>query len=387
MSDAYDVARLRADEFPWTLDDATIYLNNAGTGPLPARAARALNDWAAIRTRPWTITDHEVVFPALAHVRALCARMVGARAGEIALVPNTSFGLNLAARALPLAPGDVVLISDREFPSAVYAWQAAARVRDIRVEFVPTQDGLLDEDAMIAALDRPRVRAVTVSWVSFATGARVDLQRLGAACRERGIFLIVDAMQGLGPTMLDVAACGADIVACGGYKWLLSPWGTAFVYVREALIPQLEPPTVGWFIGPGSENYANLLEYDLRYYGDARRFEVPTLPAQDLIAMGQSLELLFELGTEAVGRHVRGLTDRIVDWVRDRSDMRLVTPADPERRSGIVTFAPRDGAAASERLRAARVAHSLREGGIRLAPYIYNTLEEVDAALAVLERG
>ncbi len=384
MGEGYDVARLRREEFPWTLEGEAIYLNAAGTGPLPARSVRTLNEWALLRTRPWRLNDHETVFPALAHVRALCARLLGAHAQEIALVPNTSWGLNLAARALPLAPGDVALVSDREFPSAVYAWQAAAQARGLELKFVPTQTGMLDESALLAALDTPRVRVLTLSWVSFATGCRVDLQRLGHACRERGIFFVIDAMQGLGPETLDVEACGADIVACGGHKWLLSPWGTGFVYVRQALLSRLPPPAVSWFLGPGSEDYAHLLDYDLRYYADARRFEVPTLPAQDLAAMGSSLELLFELGVEAVQQHVRNLANQIVHWVERRPDMRLVTPADPARRAGIVTFVPRDTATATGKLRDAGVIHSLREGGIRLAPHCYNTPEEIDTALAAL---
>ncbi len=112
MSSTYDVDKLRAEEFPWTQRGEVVYLNNAGTGPQPQRAVTALEEWAAWRTQPWRVPDQEVVFPALAHVRALCAKLIGARDTEIALVPNTSFGLSLAARSLPLKPGDVVLTSE-----------------------------------------------------------------------------------------------------------------------------------------------------------------------------------------------------------------------------------------------------------------------------------
>lgn len=384
MHSPYDVHALRAEEFPWTLRGEVIYLNNAGTGPLPQRAVAALQEWAALRTQPWRVTDHEVVFPALAHVRALCAKLIGARDTEIALVPNTSFGLSLAARSLRLEPGDMVLASDKEFPSVIYAWRSIERAHGIHLKLLPTREGLLDEEALIAALDEPRVRVVTVSWVSFATGYRVDLERLGAACRTRGIYLVVDAIQGLGPATLDVKSCGADVIACGGYKWLLSPWGTAFVYVREELIPQMEPPIVSWIVGPRSMDYTRLLDYDLTYFADARRFEIMTLPAQDLVAMGQSLELLFEIGTGAVEAHVRSLTDRIVNWAQGRGDVRLITPPESKHRAGIVAVAPLDPRSTSQRLRAAGVVHSLREGAIRFAPHYYNTPDEIDAALTVL---
>ncbi|WP_129781775.1 aminotransferase class V-fold PLP-dependent enzyme [Peristeroidobacter soli] len=380
----FDVARLRAAEFPWSEVGDKIYLNNAGTGPLPRRTVASLTDWAERRTKPWEIPDREVLFPALQRVREQCAELVGARSSEIALVNNTSFGLNLAARALPLHRGDVVLVSDREFPSIIYAWRAIEQERGIRLRIVPTRAGLLDEDAMLLALQETDVRVVTVSWVSFATGQRIDLRRLGKACRERGIFLVVDAMQGLGVVPLDVTTCGADIVACGGYKWLLSPWGAGFVYVREALTPQLTPPIVGWFVGPASEDYGRLLDYDLRYYADARRFEVMALQVQEFVAMGRSLDLLSELGTHAVANHIDTLTGRIVDWAQTRSDMRLVTPSDSNKRAGIVCVSPVDVREASLRLSRAGVIHSLREGAIRFAPHCYNTIEEIDAAIAAL---
>jgi selenocysteine lyase/cysteine desulfurase len=191
-------------------------------------------------------------------------------------------------------------------------------------------------------------------------------------------------MQGLGPATLNVRDCCADIVACGGYKWLLSPWGTAFVYVRDELIEEMDPPVVGWFVGPASEDFTRLLDYDLTYFADARRFELMSLPAQDLAAMGESVELLLELGPAAVEAYVSALADRIVAWAMNRPDMHLITPADPARRAGIVSIAPRNPQAASQQLRNAGVVHSLREGAIRLAPYFYNTAEEVDTTLRTL---
>ena len=379
-----DIDALRSEEFPWTLRGDTAYLNHAGTGPLPERAIDVLAQWNRWRAEPWRVTDRDAVLPGLAHVRTLCASLIGAKPTEIALVPNTSFGLNVAARALPLDPGDVVLVSDGEFPAVIYAWRAVEETRGIRLRVLPTRDGLLDEVALLAALDAGDVRAVTVSWVSFATGYRVDLARLGAACRLRGIYFVVDAVQGLGPAQLDIRTCHADIVACGAHKWLLSPWGTGFLYVREDLIPRLAPPIVGWFIGPRSEDYAQMLHYDFQHFADARRFEVMTMPSHDFMAMGRSLELLLELSPQAVERRVRALTDHMVAWALDRADIKLVTPADSCRRAGIVALAPRDPIASSERLRAAGVIHSLREGAIRFAPYFYNTTEEVQRALALL---
>ena len=336
--EGYDVEALRRAEFPFTQRGDTIYLNNASTGPLPARTVAAVEAWTRRRAEPWRITDPEL-FATMARARSLIARLIGADDGEIALMSNTTHGINLAARALPLGPGDVVLSFDREFPANVYPWMALARAKGVELRLVPCRpDRTPDEDALLAMLDaEPRVRVVTLSWVSFATGYRVDLERIGAACRARGVYFVVDAIQGVGAATLDVKRCGVDILACGAQKWLMSPWGTGFVYVREELVTELEPSVVGWMSVRGSDDFSRLVEYDFTYRDDARRFEVITLPFQDFAGLNASLELMFELGPAAAEAQVGALASRIVRWAEERDDVRLVTPAHPSRRAGDVT--------------------------------------------------
>jgi len=380
---AYDVAALRDAEFPFTQRGDTIYLNNASTGPLPARTVAAVEAFTRRRAEPWRITDPQI-FEIMRRARELSASLVGAKAGEIALMPNTSYGINLAARALPLGAGDVVLSFDREFPANVYPWMALGG-QGTRFEQLATVDGHPDEAALERAIvERPEVRAVAVSWVQFATGYRVDLARLGALCRAHGKFFVVDAIQGVGAQSLDVRACNVDLLACGAQKWLLSPWGSGFAYVRRELIEALQPSAVGWMAVRGADDFTRLTDYDYTLRHDARRFEVLTLDYQAIVGMIASLELLHELGPSNVVAHVEHLADRIVTWAESRDDVRLVTPADRAHRAGIVSLAPRDPAAASARLKEAGVIHSLREGAIRLAPHGYNTDDEIDRALAAL---
>jgi selenocysteine lyase/cysteine desulfurase len=243
---------------------------------------------------------------------------------------------------------------------------------------------VLDVERLARELEDESVRAVSVSWVQFATGARVDLEALGAVCRDRGVYFVVDAIQGLGPLTLDVSKLHIDILACGAQKWLLSPWGAGFVYVRRGLIEQLEPHDVSWMAVRGADDFSRLVDYELEWRDNARKFEFVTVPFQDLAGMIASLELFFELGTEAVSSHVLGLAQRVVDWTADRGDVELVTPRSPERRAGIISVRSKDAVRASERLKSANIAHSLREGAIRLSPHCYNTIEEIDRALAVV---
>jgi selenocysteine lyase/cysteine desulfurase len=255
----------------------------------------------------------------------------------------------------------------------------------IRFERVPCDAlGCPDEDALLRALNRPEVRLLTVSWVSFASGYRVDLAALGRACRSRGIWFVVDGIQGVGALPIDLHALDVDILACGGQKWLLSPWGSGFVYVRESLVRQLAPSAVGWLAVRGGDDYSRLVDYDLTWRDDARRFEVITLPYQDMLGLATSVELLLEVGTERIGAHVQSLVDEAVRWAQRRRDVRLITPADRARRAGVVSIAPPDPVAVSARLNAAGVSHSLREGAIRLSPHCYNTSEEMERSLELM---
>jgi selenocysteine lyase/cysteine desulfurase len=213
----------------------------------------------------------------------------------------------------------------------------------------------------------------------------VDLRRLGDACRARGAWFVVDAIQGIGAVPLDLRRTPVDVLACGAQKWLLSPWGTGFTYVRRELVERLLPPDVSWYAQEGTEDFSRLLDYRLAWRPNAQRFEMVTLPYQDFAGMNASLSLFHALGPAAIAAHIARLTDRLVRWASDHPRVRLVTPAEPSRRAGIVSLAPADPAVASARLTAAGVAHSLREGTIRLSPHCWNTEAEVDRALEAME--
>jgi len=232
---------------------------------------------AAKRTAPHLLPDRELQ-AGLQAARATVAALLNAEPAEIALATNTSHGLNLAARALPLTPGDVVLVSDREFPANVYPWLLLKK-RGVEVELAPcAPDGWPDEDYLVERLHDPRVRVLAVSFVQFSNGYRADLARLGAACRANGTFLVVDGIQGVGNSVLDVRDTPVDILACGGQKWLLSPWGSGFVYVRRELISGLEPAVAGWMAFEGTDDFSRLTEYNTR--DDISKFALTALGSE-----------------------------------------------------------------------------------------------------------
>jgi len=376
----YDVEALRKEEFPWSRE--TTYLDHASIGPLPERTRRAVEEFTQKRAKPYLL-KHEDMFGAFARARELCAGLINAEVDEIGLATNTTFGLSVAARGLPFRSGDIVLVSDREFPANVYPW-LALRNLDVACEMVPvTSQGWPDEERLHARLADPKVRAIAVSWTQFSTGYTVDLPRLSAVTRQLGKWLVLDAIQGVGQMPLDVRETPVDVLACGAQKWLLSPWGSGFVYVRRDLIEQLNPAMTGWMAYEGTDDLSRLTRYNPLLRGTARRYEMVTLPFQDFFGMNRSVELLQSLGIEHIERHLRGVHTPVLEWA-ERRGIPVASPIGA-RGSAIISVSPPNLSASHHALREAGIYCSLREGVIRLAPHCYNTVEEMARVAEVLD--
>lgn len=364
------------------LDREGIFLNSASVGPMPDRSVRVLEQCNRDRARPsaWPV---ERMLEILRTAREHTAKLIGADADEIALMTNTTTGLNVAIHALPLGPGDVVVTFDGEFPSNVYPVLALAS-RGVTLERIPrTGDGWPDEPALLERITDPRVKAVVVSLTQFANGYTVDLGALSRVARANDVWLVVDAIQAIGHTPVDVRATPVDFLACGAQKWLLSPWGTGFLYVRRELCQRFMPTFAGWASFEGTDDYTRLTAYDPRPWPDARRFELITLPVQDFAAMNSSVELLLDIGAAAVGAHARSLHEPIRAWA-ERAGAPITSPTG-ERGSAILCVRPPDLHAAYSRLVHAGVQCSLREGAIRLSPHIFNTLDQMEQVAMLMD--
>jgi selenocysteine lyase/cysteine desulfurase len=377
----FDLSLVRGMEFPWTAE--AVYLNAASIGPLPARTRRAVEEFAALRSAPHRMQERHF-FPLLAQARVLAGRLINAGADEIALAANTSYGINLAARSLPLGRDDVVLLSDREFPANVYPW-LSLRERGVQVEIVPvTPEGWPDEARLLERVHDPRVRVLAVSLVQFGTGYAVDLGRLSRTCRATDTWLVVDAIQGLGQLPVDVTQTPVDVLACGGQKWLLSPWGSGFVYVRRELFDVLPPAVVGWMAYDGTDDLNRLTEYGDALRPDARRYELATLPYQDMAGFVASVGMLLDIGVAAVRDHLADIRAPLLEW-SERRGVRVSSPLDPAHGSGIVCLDLPDAPRAYAALRRAGIVTSLREGCIRVSPHLYNTADDLARVTQVLE--
>jgi cysteine desulfurase/selenocysteine lyase len=349
---------------------ACTFLDHAAVSPLPRRVREAIARYVDARgTTLGSQEDYDAVAPRL---RAAFARLIGATPEEIAFVQNTSHGLNIAAQSLPLEPGDNVLFCDMEFPSNVYPWMLLER-RGVEARCIAHRGGGLTPEALEAHADE-RTRVVAVSSVEFLTGFRTDLDAVGAWCRQRGIYFVVDGIQSIGAVPLDVRACPVDLLSCGASKWLMGPMGIGFLYCRRDLLEELTPPMAGCLSVSGWEDWR---DYDLTFLPDAGRFELGGRNLVGMVGALAAVELLLETGVDAIHARTLQLTDRLVADL-DRRGYSVASNRDPMHRSAIVSFAvPGDPQVAHARLQEAGVAVSLREAYIRVSPHGYNTEEEI----------
>ena len=369
---------IRDREYP-DRDDC-IYLNAASWGLLPASAARAVADLVLRRNRGSGFDETE--WPrALWRARNGAAALLGVPVERIALAPNTSYGVNLAAHLAGQGPRGTVVLSDGEFPANVYPWLELQR-HGFTVDRIPTRpDGTPDEERILERARGEDVRAVAVSAVQFHSGYRMDLAALGTVCRDREVLFAVDGIQALGLDPLYPESVGIDVLSTGGQKWLCSPWGTGFVYLSERILRDARPQVFSWLAYEGTQQLGGVLSYDMGYLADARRFELHTLGVHDFLGHGIALEMFSELGPARVRRYVLDLQKPVLAALAKAEGVTLGAPGGEETRGGILAFRV-EGEGRQERVAAALesvgAVFVVREGYVRLAPHVYNTFPEME---------
>jgi cysteine desulfurase / selenocysteine lyase len=376
---SYDVAALRADQFPITRRLA--YLDNGTLGPPPRACVEAAG--ACLRelsegTRlpvPWA--------DEVDRVRGLAARLIGADAADVAFVKSSAEGMGLVALGLDWGPGDEVVVYEDEFPAGVLPWLNLAHL-GVRVRFVRDGGRHRFDAADVEELVGERTRVVCLGMVNFDNGLRTPVERVAEICRAHGAWLLVDATQAAGVLRVDAAALGCHLLVAHGYKFLLSGHGTAICYVHPDLRARLRVPEPGWRTrladGRDDTDYV-----DVEFVADARRFEpsIPNLPS--IAGMGASLRLLLELGPAEVERRAVDLAAAAADGV-SALGYRVVSSRIRGERSSIISV-ERDGVDPDHLeavLREAGVVAAVRGGRLRLSLHGYNDESDVERLLAGL---
>jgi selenocysteine lyase/cysteine desulfurase len=282
------------------------YFNTATLSPHLHSAREAGEAALERRSRPWTITPADW-FTDVERLRDRFARLIGADAEGVALVPATSYGFAVAARNLPLARGDRVLVLAEEYPSGVYTWQASTRATGAEIVTAVREPGQSWTDAVLAVLDE-RVRVVSVPHVHWTDGALVDLDAVSARTHEIGAHLVIDGSQSIGAFPFDVARLRPDFVTSVGYKWLLGQVGVSYLYVAEQHRDGV-PIEQNWIARAGSEDFARLVDYRDDYQPGARRYDVGQHSEFELVPMAlAALEQLCDWGVERIAAALADVT-------------------------------------------------------------------------------
>src|SRR5437588_3623524 len=388
--------------FPGLLDKT--FLDAACVSLAPRPAIEAIEKFLGLTMIcPLDSSTHHHIFmdEMRAAARPAAGRLINAHDDEIALVESTTHGLTLAAQSIPLEPGDRVLISDLEFLEVAVPWvQKTARKEGIEIDVVANRNGEVRVEDFAERLT-PRTRVVAVSTVQWTNGYRLDLAALSRLCHERGIWLVVDAIQQLGAIPLDVRETPVDILACGGHKWLNAPFGCGFLYVNRKRLPELRPPLAGYLgiedpPGGWGEYFQTPSTTPVKQYAfvkTARRFETGgTSNYPGAVGLAASLKLIHELGPDRIAQHILQLTDQLLAGLNELP-VKLVTPRAPENRSGIVTFSvgsAEENVKLMHRLQEKKILVSVRYtshvGGIRVSCHFYNSAEDIENLLAELKR-
>lgn len=377
-----DEAKRRA-AFPCL--DHGIFLGHAGVAVLPRVAADALTEFGKIGSERYQENDSS--WHRVNQARATAARLMGARASEVALLGPTALGLSLVALGLPWEAGDEVIYFPDDYPANVYPW-LALREKGVRlVPVVPEKAGRITWELVRAAIT-PRTKLVALASCHFLTGFRLDLPTVGGELRKRGILFSLDGIQTLGafPTLAE----HADFISADSHKWLLGPVGAGIFYVAERNFERLKPALLGsWNV----QSPDFIAQREIAFYDGARRYEPGTLNLPGIFAMQASMELLLETGSAWIEKKLLELHHYGRGVMRSLGfEPVLEDEVEDLHRSGIVTFRvppSMDVTGLSAQLVAQGVVVSWRKNRdgevfLRISPHFYNTCEDLDRFTEIL---
>jgi len=383
----HDTSTLGSARASFDVPPGIAYFNTANLSP-QLHAVREAGE-AALRRRgrPWTITAEDW-FTDVERLRTLFGALIGADAEAIALVPATSYGFAVAARAIALRPGDRVLVLAEEYPSGVYTWRAATRAAGAEVLTVERGPGRSWTDAVldaIAAVDATaeRVAVVSVPNVHWTDGALVDLPAVAARARAVGARLVVDGSQSIGAMPLDVAELRPDFVVGVGYKWLLGPFGLGYLHVAEQHRDG-QPIEQNWINRAGSRDFARLVDYRDEYQPGARRFDVGQRTGFELVPMAvAALQQITEWGVATVAAELARVTATIAERTAGLGFDPAPAAAGGSHVLGLAVPEDRRDSVVPA-LAAADCFASLRSGSLRIAPHLHTTDDDVDQLVEAL---
>jgi len=369
------------------IEDAT-YLNFAAHAVLPRVALNAVQASVAAKRRPHIVDDRSFFFVA-ANLRQTLATLIGASQDDIALTTGAGAGLATIAYALKWSAGDEVIIAGGEFPAHYATWKPMEAREGIKVQITHPQDQFIQSGDLIAAMT-PRTRVISVSHVRFDDGSILDASSLAAACKRNGTLLVIDVSQSCGAIPMDVSSLGADFIVCAGYKYLLSPWGTGFLWAKPENADLLRPGPYNW-LSQDVETFARLNYVDPRPARTLSRWDAAQASSIynfNLTVMEASARFVLNATPALIHDHNQSLIDYFFERLPD--GYRLASPRQASHRGvfGCIEVGSRgDTESLYQTLRDERFVVALREGKIRVAPHLLNSTQDMDRLLVSLAKA
>jgi len=361
------------------LDQDLTYLNHAAVAPWPLKTAEAVKAFADENARQGS-KDYDLWLLREKELRTQLAQLINAPSvDEIALLKSTSEGLSVIAYGLNWEDGDNIIIPAEEFPSNRIVWQSL-KDQGVETRLIAISELADPEQALIDAIDS-RTRLLSCSSVQYASGHRLDIERLGRACKQSGALFCVDAIQSIGALRFDVQACHADFVVADGHKWMLGPEGTALFYCREPLIEQLKLKQFGWHM---VQDFSDFNKKEWQPNRTAQRFECGSPNMTGIVALHASTALLLEIGMDVIEQQVLLNSASLIRKLQALKDAQILSPIDNERRAGIVLFRMKNTETESlyRHLQKHKVICAMRSHGIRFSPHFYTPEDRLDVAVS-----
>lgn len=374
-----DIEQLIKQEFP--LDEHLIYLNHAAMSPWPLRTALAVQQFAEENVSIGAQNYAKWLEKERLLRKQLQSLINAPAADDIALLKNTSEGLSVVAEGIAWQAGDNIVSTDQEFPSNRIPWLAQAR-HGVEFREVNIVGSAHPEQALLESCDK-KTRLLTVSFIQYGDGKRLNLELLGNFCNDNNILFCVDAIQGLGLAPFDVQAIQADFAMADAHKWLLGPEGIALFYCAERARDDLDLHQFGWRMVEDSGNY-NTKEWQIA--ASARRFECGSPNMLGIHALSASLSLIEEINIDNIFKLTLNKVLQIIDNIKYNNKISIISPIVDSELGGIVTFKinAQDNTEIYNKLMKNKVICANRNGGIRLSPHFYTSSKKIDKSLDIL---
>ena len=368
------------------------YLDNAGTGPPPIAVINALNKFLT-EWREYG-ENWEEWLPMIVDARRLFGKLIGAGLDEVACLPSVTSGLTALASSIKYKPDGNIVVSSLNFPTNIYIWHLQrkhGRAREVRL-LRPNPDGVIPLEQWEKAID-DKTTLVSVDYVSWTNGCREKIREIAKIAHEHDAFVITDSFHALGVYPISARQDGVDALACGMYKWLQAPHGTAFMYIRRDRLGELDPNYIGWH--GVKDNVVSRLSTNQDLFGkpfniedaepapDATKFEGGSWGVLSVIGARAALEYALRHDHQERFRQVLKVTERLIEGLK-KKERKILSPLQPERRSGIVVFEDPDPAATFAKLKSLNITVASRVKSLRASPHYYNTVDEIDKLLTAL---